>query len=144
MFRLQLKVGTYVDLKAKQTYKAPTEVISPLRLDERWPEKFDLLEEFEPEEEIEEPEDKGVAVTNIAPPKTKKAPPKSKAKTSTPKGKSADSMFDYSPKKTGLRVFRTGANAFRVYDEEDMQEPLNEKPLKKNEVLAFIKSQCEE
>ena len=74
------------------------------------------------------------------PPPPAAPPPKPKR---SPQGKAVDGLFDFSPKETGLHVFRRGSRYY-VYDADDLETSLNDKGLAKSKVLAFIESQCEE
>ena len=59
-----------------------------------------------------------------------------------PDGELVDGLFDFDPDETGLHVYRVG-KMYNVYEEFDMTIPLNEKPLPKNRVMAFIRAQSE-
>lgn len=68
---------------------------------------------------------------------------KSSKKKSTAKDTDATGEFDYDPEEYGLNVRKQGTKYY-VYDEDDSENALNDKPLKKSEVMDFVNSQCEE
>jgi len=58
-----------------------------------------------------------------------------------PDGECVDDKFDFDPEELDLHVYYHKQKYF-VYDVDDMKTPLNEKGLKKAEVMPFIDSQC--
>jgi len=66
-------------------------------------------------------------------PKKKPAPPK--------KGILVNEQFKFDPVATGLQVFKVGGK-FNVYDIDNLEEPLNPKPLTKAKVQTFLDEEC--
>jgi len=144
MYKFKLIKGSYVDTRSGDFYKAPVKLESDIRLDEKWPNKFTLLNDIPKEEkskkskakkEVEKKEiEVPIAVTNVAPPVEEKI---------EVNGDCVNEFFNFSPEETGLSVYKYKSKYY-VYDADDLENSLNDKGMTKKLVIPFIKSQCED